>query len=86
MKKIIIAVLLSFAFQANAAFVDLNGAANAAKNAGEMDMLESYKRGLEREKDKAEINVKIAELKLEVEKIKLQLLLNESAIKEMEKK
>lgn len=72
MKKIIVAALLAFAFQASAA--------------GETDMLESYKKGLERAKEKAEINVKIAELKLEVEKIKLQLLLNQAAIKEMEKK
>lgn len=72
MKKIIVAALLAFAFQASAA--------------GETDMLEAYKNGLERAKEKAEINVKIAELKLEVEKIKLQLLLNESTIKEMEKK
>lgn len=72
MKKIIVAALLAFAFQASAA--------------GETDMLESYKNGLERAKEKAEINVKIAELELEVEKIKLQLLLNQAAIKEMEKK
>lgn len=72
MKKIIVAALLAFTFQASAA--------------GETDMLESYKNGLERAKEKAEINVKIAELKLEVEKIKLQLLLNQAAIKEMEKK
>lgn len=72
MKKIIVAVLLAFTFQASAAC--------------ETNMLEAYKNGLERAKEKAEINVKIAELKLEVEKIKLQLLLNQSTIKEMEKK
>lgn len=72
MKKIIVAALLTFAFQANAS--------------GETDMLEAYKKGLEREKEKAEVNVKIAELALEVEKIKLQLLLNKQATEEMEKK
>lgn len=80
MKKIIAAVLLCFVLQANAA------PENVVKTAGEVDMLEAYKNGLERARDKAEINVKIAELKLEVEKIRLQLLLNQLAIEEMEKK
>lgn len=80
MKKIIAAVLLCFVLQANAA------PENVVKTAGEVDMLEAYKNGLERARDKAEINVKIEELKLEVEKIRLQLLLNQLAIEEMEKK
>lgn len=86
MKKIILTVLLCFTFSANAVFVDLNGAANAAtKISDEQDVLESYKQGLQREKDKAEVNVKIAELELEVAKLKRETMLNKAKIELMEK-
>lgn len=82
MKRLIIAGLLCFTFSANAASVD-HGA--ATKIADEQDILESYKQGLERVKDKAEVNIKIAELELEMAKIKRETMLNKAKIELLEK-
>lgn len=82
MKKLIIAGLLCFTFGVNATSVDLSA---ATKVADEQDILESYKQGLERVKEKAEVNIKIAELELEMAKIKRETMLNKAKIELLEK-
>lgn len=74
MKKIIVAALLAFTFQASAAC--------------ETDMLEAYKNGLERAKSKrdvAEIEVKLAELTLAVAELERQVLITTETLNELEK-
>lgn len=93
MKKFIPAALLVVAFSTQATeFYTENDLANmkiqSIDEAARGDMLESYKRGLEKvmvQRETAEMQLKVAELELEISKMKRDILLNRIALEAMEK-
>lgn len=86
MKKFILAALLLVSVPTYATnFYTDEDLTEKIEAAGKSDMLESYKQGLERVKDKAEVNIKIAELELEMAKLKRETMLNKAKIELMEK-
>lgn len=89
MKKFILAALLMVCIPTYATHFytdeDLTKRIEAAGNA---DMLESYKQGLEKakaKKDAAEIEVKLAELTLAVAELERQILITTDALNKLEK-
>lgn len=93
MKKIILAVLLALSCSVQATeFYTENDLANikikSIEEAASGDVLDSYRRGLERvivQRDTAEMQLKVAELELEISKMKRDILLNRIALEAMEK-
>lgn len=93
MKKIILATLLALSCSVQATeFYTENDLTNikiqSIEEAARGDMLESYRRGLERvivQRDTAEMQLKVAELELEISKMKRDILLNRIALEAMEK-
>lgn len=86
MKKIILTALLLVSLPTYATqFYTEEDLAKRIEVADKQDILESYKQGLERVKDKAEVNIKIAELELEMAKLKRETMLNKAKIELMEK-
>lgn len=89
MKKFILAVSLLICVPAYATqFYTDEDLAKRIEFAGNTDMLESYKQGLEKvkaKKDAAEIEVKLAELTLAVAELERQILITTEALNELEK-
>lgn len=93
MKKFILAALLVVSCSTQATeFYTENDLSNikiqSIEEAAHADMLDSYKRGLEKvivQRDTAEMQLKVAELELEISKMKRDILLNHIALEAMEK-
>ena len=89
MKKFILAVSLLICVPAYATqFYTDEDLEKRIEFAGNTDMLESYKQGLEKakaKKDAAEIEVKLAELTLAVAELERQILITTEALNELEK-
>lgn len=89
MKKFILAALLAVSCSTQATyFYTDEDMAKRIEVAGNTDMLESYKQGLEKakaKKDAAEIEVKLAELTLAVAELERQILIATDALNKLEK-